>query len=93
MQRAERTGTVVVSDRTNEDIGAAMTEVWSYPFQNQLVCYGFTFQPPSKWRQAQVSAGGSRYMGGLEMWSKTVTYGVIDEARYKQQLEDLKAIK
>lgn len=92
-QRAEGAGAIVVSDRSNEDIGAATIEVWSYPFQNQFVYYGFSFQPPNKWRQAQISAGSSRYMGGLENWSRTVTYGVVDEAKYKQELEELKAIK
>jgi GWxTD domain-containing protein len=79
--------------RSGEDVGAATLEVWTYNYKNQFVYYGFVFQPPSKWKQVQISAGAYRYMGELELWSKTVTYGAIDEAKYKQKLEELKAVK
>jgi GWxTD domain-containing protein len=79
--------------RSGEDIGATTLEVWAYNYQNQFVYYGFTFQPPSKWKQAQLSVGAYRYMGELELWSKTNTYGLINEAKYKQKIEELRAIK
>ena len=87
------TGFESADGRTGEDVGATTLEVWTYNYQNQFVYYGFVFQPPSKWKQVQISAGAYRYMGELENWSKTVTYGVINEAQYKQKLEELKAIK
>jgi GWxTD domain-containing protein len=83
----------VSSDRAGEDVGAATMEVWSYPFENQIVEYGFLFQQPSKWKQAQISAAASRYMGGLEKQNKMSVYGVRNEDDYKQKLEALKAIK
>lgn len=91
--RQGATGFESADARTGEDITATTLEVWSYNYQNQIVYYGFTFQPPSKWKQAQMSVGAYRYMGGLELWSKTVTFGVTDEGNYKQKLEELKAIK
>ncbi len=91
--REGETGFESADARTGEDITATTLEVWAYNYQNQIVYYGFTFQPPSKWRQAQISVGAYRYMGELELWSKTVTYGLTDEAKYKQKLEELRVIK
>ncbi len=90
-----RTGVpgAVTTERAGEDVGASTAEVWSYPFENQIVEYGFVFQPPNKWQQTQISAAASRYMGGLERQNKLAVYGVRDEGGYKQKLEALKAIK
>ena len=83
----------VSTDRANEDVGASTVEVWSYPFENQVVEYGFLFQQPNKWKQSQGGARESRYLGGLELQNKTSVYGVADEEDYKQKLAALKAVK
>ena len=83
----------VTTERAGEDVGASTVEVWSYPFENQIVEYGFLFQLPNKWKQSQGSAAASRYMGGLEKQNRLSVYGVRNEDDYKQKLEALKAIK
>lgn len=83
----------VTAERAGEDVGASTVEVWSYPFENQVVEYGFLFQPPNKWKQAQGGARESRYIGGLEVQNRIGVFGVADEDQYKQKLEALKAVK
>lgn len=83
-----------ISDtRTDEDIGAANLEVWAYHYKNQIVYYGFIFEPPNKWKQADLPVGGYRYMGELEAQNKIKTYGIKDEVSYRKKLEELKTIK
>ena len=83
----------VTEDRSNEDIQARTLEVWSYPYGNYIVLYGFTFQQPNKWRQAQISTGGARYLQALERESRTEFWSPANEEAYKARLEELKAIK
>jgi GWxTD domain-containing protein len=85
--------TNVNQDRTGEDIQGKTLEVWSYPFERQVVVYGFSFQPPNKWVQVQISAAGGRYIQGLERRSRIQTWGPGDEEAYKARLEELKSIK
>jgi GWxTD domain-containing protein len=83
----------VLQDRSNEDIQAVTLEVWSYPYGQYLVTYGFQFQPPNKWVQAQITAAGGRYIEGLEKQNRTQTWGPMDEEAYKAKLEQLKSVK
>jgi GWxTD domain-containing protein len=83
----------VNTDRTGEDIQGRTLEVWSYPFERQVVAYAFSFQPPNKWVQVQISASGGRYIQGLEKRSRIQTWGPSDEDAYKAKLAALKAVK
>ncbi|NTV80843.1 MAG: GWxTD domain-containing protein [Candidatus Aminicenantes bacterium] len=83
----------VVQDRTGEDIQGRTLEIWSYPFERQVVAYAFSFQPPNKWVQVQISASGGRYIQGLEKRSRIETWGPSDEDAYKAKLAALKAVK
>jgi len=87
------TGAATSSSRTNEDIQAKTLEVWSYPYGRNVVLYGFEFQPPNKWRQAQITAGGGRYLQELERKSRAEVWGPTDEEAYKTRLEELKSVK
>jgi GWxTD domain-containing protein len=80
-------------DRSGEDIQGRTLEVWSYNFERQVVQYAFSFSPPNKWVQVQISASGGRYIQGLELQSRTQTWGPLDEAAYKTELDRLKAVK
>jgi GWxTD domain-containing protein len=81
------------SDRSGEDIQGRTLEIWAYPFERQVVYYGFQFQPPNKWVQVQISASAGRYIQGLETRSRVETWGPSDADAYKARLEELKAIK
>jgi GWxTD domain-containing protein len=83
----------VVQDRTGEDIQGRTLEIWSYPSDRQVVAYAFSFQPPNKWVQVQISASGGRYIQGLEKRSRVQTWGPSDEDAYKVKLAALKAVK
>jgi len=83
----------VAQDRTGEDIQGRTLEIWSYPFERQVVAYAFSFQPPNKWVQVQISASGGRYIQGLEKRSRVQTWGPSDEDAYKVKLAALKAVK
>jgi len=83
----------ISSDRSGEDIQGKTLEIWAYPFEREVVYYGFQFQPPSKWIQVQISPSAGRYIQGLERRSRVETWGPSDEDAYKARLEELKAIK
>ena len=72
---------------SNEDVGANRAEVWIYPYDQYFIQYTFAFVQPSQWRRTQTT--GSRYLGELETFNKTVTFGIVDEASYKQGLDGL----
>lgn len=91
-QGAGRLPTTLES-RSDEDIGAATLEVWAYNYRDQIVYYPFIFEPPNKWRQAELRVGGYRYMGELELKNKREIFGVIDENAYREKLRQLKSIK
>jgi GWxTD domain-containing protein len=77
----------VATDRTNEDLGANRAEIWIYPYDQFFIKYTFAFVQPNQWRITQTT--GNRYLGELENYNKTVTFGVADEAAYKQALDAL----
>ena len=86
-------GMVSASDRSGEDIQARSLEVWGYPFGQYVVTYGFTFQPPNKWKQANPSPAVGRYIGQFELYDRVESWGAQDEETYKKRLEELKAVK
>jgi GWxTD domain-containing protein len=90
VQQGAGGGIASSGDRTNEDISANTSEVWTYRWDIYLVNYVFTFRPPNEWRY---SSGTGRYLGALEEWSKDNTYGILDPADYKLKLEELKSLQ
>lgn len=81
------------SDNVGENIEGKTREVWTYPFEPQLVKYHFSSSPTNKWVQVQPSASEGRYIQALELRSRAQTWGPIDEGAYKAKLDKLKAIK
>ena len=81
------------SDTVGENIEGKTREVWTYPFEPQLVKYHFSSSPTNKWVQAQPSASEGRYIQALELRSRTQTWGPTNEETYKAELDRLKAIK
>jgi GWxTD domain-containing protein len=75
------------SDRTNEDVGANRAEIWIYSYDKYFIKYTFAFVQPTQWRITQTT--GNRYLGELETYNKTVTFGIGDEAAYRQALDGL----
>jgi GWxTD domain-containing protein len=78
------TGPVRDVASSNEDVGANRAEVWVYPYDQFFIKYTFYFVQPSQWRITQTT--GSRYLGELENFNKKVTFGAVDEAKYKADL-------
>jgi len=72
---------------SSEDVGANRAEVWIYPYDKYFIKYTFAFVQPSQWRITQTT--GSRYLGEFETFNKKVTFGIVDEASYKQGLDGL----
>lgn len=79
-------------NRSREDIAARMSEVWVYPFKGYMVNYQFDFRQPRQWKLS-TNMSESAYRDEFELYSRTVTYRIIDVEKYKQQLEELKKIK
>lgn len=75
------------ASRSNEDLGANRAEIWVYPYDQYFVKYTFAFVQPNQWRRTQTT--GNRYLGELEDFNKAVTFGIVDEAAYKQALDGL----
>ena len=72
------------TSRSGEDVAANRAEVWTYPFDKYFIRYTFYFVQPNQWRITQTT--GSHYLGDLENFNKTVTFGIVDEEKYKQDL-------
>jgi GWxTD domain-containing protein len=81
------------SDNVGENIEGKTREVWTYPFEPQLVKYHFSSSPTNKWVQVQPSASEGRYIQALELRSRTKAWNPIDEGAYKAKLDKLKAVK
>jgi GWxTD domain-containing protein len=75
------------TSRSNEDLGANRAEIWVYSYDKYFIKYTFAFVQPSQWRITQTT--GNRYLGELETYNKTVTFGIVNEAAYKQELDGL----
>jgi len=78
------------TDRTKEDVDAVRAEVWLYPFEKYRITYTFLFVKPSQWKMGPTN---DRRLGELENFSKTVVFGVTDEAKYKEALAALETKK
>jgi GWxTD domain-containing protein len=72
------------ASRSGEDLGGNRAEVWIYPYDQFFIKYTFYFVQPNQWRITQTT--GSRYLGDLENSNKTVTFGIVDEVKYKADL-------
>jgi GWxTD domain-containing protein len=81
------------NDRTNEDVSANTSEVWTYPAGERLVNYMFRFRAPNSWKLQQSATDEGRWRQTLELSNKNGFFAVTDEAAYKQKLEALKAMK
>jgi GWxTD domain-containing protein len=92
-ERAEGGGGTITRDRGGEDIQARTSEVWTYQHENNMIKYFFAFSPPNKWKLAQGSFAGNRYLGDLENWSRQQVFGPMDLEEYKLELEKLQEIK
>ncbi len=73
--------------RSAEDVGGNRAEIWVYSYDKYFIKYTFAFIQPSQWRITQTT--GNRYLGELETYNRTATFGVKDEAAYKQALDGL----
>ena len=81
------------NDRTNEDVSANTSELWTYPIGNRLVNYLFLYRSPGSWILQQSTTKEGQDRGVLELSNKNGFFAVTDEAAYKQKLEALKAMK
>ena len=79
--------------RSNEDVQANRAEVWTYSFRKQYIKYDFTFVAPNEWRMSPALVSGSAFIGELEDYNKTVTFGIRDLEGYQQSLEALEKKK
>ncbi len=79
--------------REGEDIQARSLEVWNYPFGRFFVMYGFTFNPPNKWKQANPTATTGRYLGQFELQNRVEIWGAQDEETYKKRIAELASVK
>lgn len=79
-------------DRSKEDIGARMSELWVYPHKSYIITYQFNFVQPRQWK-LNPKLSESLYLGELERFSRVVSYRIIDVEKYQEQLEELKKIK
>lgn len=79
------------TSRNNEDVAADRAELWVYPYDKYFIRYTFVFVQPYQWKITQTT--GSRYMGEFEEFNKTVTFGIVDIEKYKQDLAGLDKAK
>jgi len=75
------------ASRSAEDVGGTRAEVWVYSYDKYFIRYTFAFVQPSQWRITQTT--GNRYLGELETFNKSVTFGVVDDEAYKRTLDGL----
>ncbi len=81
------------ADRSREDVQANRAEVWTYSFHKQHIQYAFVFSAPNGWKMVPAAVSGSAFIGELEDYSKTVTFGIRDPERYKNDLAALEKKK
>lgn len=74
------------TSRSNEDIGANRAEVWTYPYDQYFIKYTFVYVNPNQWRVTGSAQSGGRYLGEFETFNKTVTFGIVEVEKYKQDL-------
>jgi GWxTD domain-containing protein len=81
--------TAGAANRDREDLGANRAELWTYPYRENFIKYGFVFIPPNQWRMAQPPFEGNRFLGEFENYTKEVFFGVKDIDRYKEEIAAL----
>jgi GWxTD domain-containing protein len=74
------------TSRSNEDVAANRGEIWTYPSGPNFIRYIFIFVQPNQWK---MTATGTRYLGELEDYNKTVVFGITDLPKYQQDLAAL----
>jgi GWxTD domain-containing protein len=77
------------ADRSDEDIGARLGEVWTYTYEKYLVSYMYTFRKPGEWRLLDRMTG-NQFRGELETRSREKDYGISDLEAYRAEIEKLK---
>lgn len=77
------------TDRTNEDVAANRAEIWTYNYERYFIQYVFVFRQANQWKIMQVQGSGSRFLGDLENFNRTVTFGVADPDQYRKALDSL----
>ena len=90
MQVREGAGQGGITERDNEDIQARTDEVWTYQFGEHYIYYTFAFSAPKRWKLAQGSFAGNRYLGAFETQNKEQTYRIVNIDLYTKELENLK---
>jgi len=85
---------MVTTNRENEDVAANRAEVWTYSYEKYLIQYIFAFVQPYQWKRIQTTTTeGNRYLGEMETYNKTVTFGIGNIQAYKQALSGLEKTK
>jgi GWxTD domain-containing protein len=77
------------TDRSNEDVAANRAEIWTYNYDRYFIQYVFVYRQANQWKIMQVQGSGSRYLGDLENFNRTVTFGVVDPEQYQKDLDSL----
>ncbi len=80
-------------DRSNEDVQAFRTEIWTYSVRSQYAKYVFVFRAPNEWKLSAAAVEGNQFISLLENYNKTVTFGPRDEAEYRKALDALEKKK
>lgn len=79
-------------DRSGEDVQAMTDEVWTYPSQDHLIEYTFSFSKPNEWR-LQIRPDQNRYLGEFELYNRQKVFGPLDPGGYRAKLEALLEVK
>lgn len=79
-------------DKSREDIDARMSEIWVYPYKSYVINYQFNFVQPRSFRLSP-NLSESQFREELELYSRQVTYRIMDVKKYLEQLEEMKEIK
>ncbi len=80
----------LTDDRMGEDVQARTMEVWKFPIPGGFFAlYGFAFNRPNKWKQANPSTVDARYVGQLELRNRKEVWGAQDEGSYKKRIAEL----
>jgi GWxTD domain-containing protein len=80
------------TERSNEDVQAMTSEVWTYPHKDHLIEYTFNFAQPNEWRM-QIRADQNRYLGELELYNRQAVFGPVNPQDYQAKIEALIAVK
>jgi GWxTD domain-containing protein len=79
-------------DRTNEDVQAMTDEVWTFPSQDHIIEYTFSYTQPNEWR-LQIRPDQNRYLGEFELYNRQKVFGPLNPDEYRVKLEALLQVK